>query len=690
MKRLILCITIALAVPSVLCAQWQRLPDPPGAMALSFAEISGVPGRIYAATLNGVWLSTDSMVSWTPAGLQGKVISNMIAMRDSLGNDVLFAMDDYVLYRSLDSGRNWDSIVSPFSGGLITNANNLIAWNYNDTVHCISFSSDMGASWTALGAAPPGGRQGFLLASTEGVLVAATANTIWSMPLTGGAWTATSYTSGYTESLQTFDSTIFVGGAKMVISTDLGRTWNTPANKGLDTINEEFRSFAVNGGTIIANVWYGIVRSTDSGQSWTRVDGTGGYPIYGPYPGGGYTVPIVYINGNFVAGEPGGIFKSADGSTWQFASHGMTDPAVRAIATMDDTLFAVVDGTVFHSTDNGETWDEHADIQNGYQFVRVGRMLFVLTDNGLLWRWQNGEWRSFRSPVNLALAMIDSTLYGCRWNELLISKDTGATWKQVLSFGDIDWLQYIYAFGDTLFALPNVGAAGWPVYFSTDHGIDWEPSGEFPTDGGFFYMLGAQDSNDELIYNYGRLNLSTDRGFDWQTIDTHFATFEESWNNQIYVGLSDTPASWSGLFKLKGTSLIQILPDTAVSQINDFATDSKYAYIGTEYKSIWRTSLANFSSGVEQPIIQPNKALTIFPNPSSSGSTISFSLPEHSYVSLKLFDELGIERAAIFEGELDARVHTIPFADPALPNGVYEVVLSTATNRRVGRLVIER
>ncbi|HEX5316504.1 MAG TPA: hypothetical protein VFX22_07635, partial [Candidatus Kapabacteria bacterium] len=565
-----------------------------------------------------------------------------------------------------------------------------IGWS--DTSQWIYISSDLGNSWYEAAPAPPNGSQGYtLIVSNEMFIGFVGSNGIWTKPLSGGSWTQASYPAGNTiKSQAVLDSTIFIADSKLNYSTNFGKTWNLPANKGLDSINEEFYSFAVHGGTIIANVWYGIVRSTDSGRSWTRVDGAGGYPSSGPYPGGGYTVPVTYADGNFIVGEPGGIYRSSDGVTWQFASQGMTDPSVQSIATLNDTFFAIVNGAVYHSTDNGETWSEQADFEHAYQFVHVKGMLFALTDNGLLWRWQNGKWKFFRSPVNLALAMIDSTLYGCRWNELLSSSDTGATWKQVFSQSTIDWLQYIYAFGDTLFALPNVGAAGWPVYFSTDHGSSWEQSGEFPTDGGFFYMLGAQDSNDELIYNYGRLNLSTDRGFNWQTIDTHFATFEESWNNQIYVGLSDTPASSSGLFRLSGTSLLQILPDTAVGQINDFAADSKYAYIGTEEKSIWRTSIANFSSGVEPITTLTNQELTIYPNPSLSTSTVSFLLAERGYISLKLFDDLGVERDAIFEGELDAGQHIIPFADLRLPNGIYEVVLLTSTARSVGRLVIER
>ena len=673
-------------------AQWQQLPEPPGAMANSFAEIAGVPGRVYAATNNGVWVTTDHMASWSPAGMDGRTIWNIVGIQDSLRGEALFASDGQELYRSLDSGRSWNTLI-PATFGLILNGKNLIRWSSDDTVQSIFTSSDLGDTWSFVGTAPPSGSQGYALAVSDGVLIGyVESNGVWTIPLSGGKWTQTAFPVGNdAKSLVVSDSTIFVGGyRKYSYSTDLGKTWNTPANKGLDTMNEYFFSFAAHGGTIIANVWYGIVRTTDSGATWTRVDGTGGYPnYYGAYPGGGNTVPVEYVDGNFVAGEEGGIFKSSDGNSWQFASHGMTFPSVSAIATIGDTLFAVVDGAVFHSTDNGDTWNDHADLEQASHFAHVNGMLFCLTDNGIIWRWGNDSWHEFKSQVDWSLTSINDTLYGNSSGAIYRSTDSGATWKQVVNNLNL-YINFVFSFNDTLFALQNSGTVGWPVYYSTDGGEFWNIAGTFPTGGGYFYSLEAQDSNDILMYDYGFLNLSTDHGFDWQTIDTNFVTFEESWNDQFFIGLSETDKNWSGLFRLNGTSLIQILPDTTVSQINDFAADSKYAYIGTENKSIWRTPLANLPSGVEQQNIQSNSVLTIYPNPSPNQSTISFDLPSHSPVSIKLYDELGLMRSAIFDGEMDAGQHEIPFSDTNLPNGIYEVVLTTETNSSVGNLVIDR
>jgi hypothetical protein len=687
LKRLLaLTLFAALAVmpPCVLRAQWQRLPDPPGAIALNFAQTSS--GIIVAGTNNGVWLSSDHMSSWSSAGMQGRAVPVIVSLQDSAGNNVLYATDDSLLYRSSDLGTTWNSIVSPFRGGMLTYGNELIVWNFQDTANCVSSTFD-GILWTSLGTAPPIGTEGFTLGVGAGTIIGAEQGSgIWSMPLSGGSWTQIPYPGDSEPNcLQVSDSMIVVGENIIYYSTDLGQTWITPANKGLSTINEGIVSFAMMNGTIIANCNYGIVRSDDSAKTWTSVFGTGGYPNYhdGVY-GEGDGAEINFVDGSFVSGEAGGIFRSTDGVSWQFASHGMTYYSVGDIATLADTLFACVNGAVFQSTTQGQTWNDEAQLENVSNFTNVKGILFALTNNNLLWRYSNGNWKSSACPADLALAMVDSTLFGCRWDELLISHDTGATWRQVLSGNQIDWLQYIYAFGDTLFALPNVGQAGWPLYSSIDHGNSWKFVDTFPTQGGFFDMPAAQDSSDLLIYNYRMMNFSTDHGFDWLTIDNHDATFIKTWNNQFFVGLtsyfglSDAEPNWCGLFKLRGSELVQILPDTATSTMQGFAADDQFAYISTASKGIWATDVSNPSLSVKASRPNISTSPQIYPNHFTQSTQITFTSQAAGYAEVSIMNMLGVEVARLFSGELGAGEHSFTWdadKNACATQGAYECLV---------------
>jgi hypothetical protein len=71
-----------------------------------------------------------------------------------------------------------------------------------------------------------------------------------------------------------------------------------------------------------------------------------------------------------------------------------------------------------------------------------------------------------------------------------------------------------------------------------------------------------------------------------------------------------------------------------------------------------------------------------YPNPFNPSTTIRFSLPERSVVRVTVYNPLGQEVAAIFDGTLEAGVHSLPFYGSHLASGLYFYRMQT--NRFVG------
>jgi hypothetical protein len=65
-----------------------------------------------------------------------------------------------------------------------------------------------------------------------------------------------------------------------------------------------------------------------------------------------------------------------------------------------------------------------------------------------------------------------------------------------------------------------------------------------------------------------------------------------------------------------------------------------------------------------------------YPNPFNPSTTIRFSLPQRSHVTLKVFDVLGKEVATLVDAEMEAGEHSIPFTAEGIPGGVYIVQMS--------------
>jgi hypothetical protein len=77
-----------------------------------------------------------------------------------------------------------------------------------------------------------------------------------------------------------------------------------------------------------------------------------------------------------------------------------------------------------------------------------------------------------------------------------------------------------------------------------------------------------------------------------------------------------------------------------------------------------------------------------YPNPFNPSTTISFQLPEASYITLKVFDALGTEVATIAEGKFPAGVHEVNFDAKDLSSGLYMYRIISGTNELTRKMMV--
>ncbi|MBL0176306.1 MAG: T9SS type A sorting domain-containing protein [Ignavibacteria bacterium] len=119
------------------------------------------------------------------------------------------------------------------------------------------------------------------------------------------------------------------------------------------------------------------------------------------------------------------------------------------------------------------------------------------------------------------------------------------------------------------------------------------------------------------------------------------------------------------------------------------ALSGTYLFVGTEEQGIWRRALADIVA-VEAIPAHAATSLRIernIPNPFSTGTNITFTVPGNQSVALRIHDMAGRIVAVPASGEYRAGTHTIAFDATGLPCGMY-VCRLTSESESVSRTMI--
>ena len=203
-------------------------------------------------------------------------------------------------------------------------------------------------------------------------------------------------------------------------------------------------------------------------------------------------------------------------------------------------------------------------------------------------------------------------------------------------------------------------ATDYGVYLSTNNGSSWTAA----------YIDSTSAANTALavsganlfVGNAKGVFMSSDNGTHWEDINTGFPSF--SFNN--------------------------IVPNTLL--IKTLFVSGNNLYAGTNGIGVWKRPLSEITGVKEKGDGVPKKYLLSqnYPNPFNPSTTISFSLPTKSYVSLVVYDIIGRKVATIISEEMSAGNYSRQWSATNMSSGVYFYRLQAGFLTETRKLVLLR
>lgn len=361
------------------------------------------------------------------------------------------------------------------------------------------------------------------------------------------------------------------------------------------------------------------------------------------------------------------------------------------------------------STDGGNTWGTDvfvSDIPGGWDFAVSG----IYRCNGLpitMCDISNSPYRGNiyvvwsdqrNGATNTDIFMSRSTDGGNTWTAAIKVNDDNTTRHQFFVWSTIDlstghlWFVF-YDRRNTTGSATDVFAARSTNGGNTFDNFKVSESPFTPTSGIFFgdytniaawngkvYPIWMRLQNSELSVWVALVQDSTIIPVELNNFSAYVDV-----NKVLLTWQTSTETNTQGFFierknlELKGAEWIEIGfiegkgNSTEINQyrFTDYPmSDGTYHY---RLKQMDYDGTLNYSNEVEVNYFTV-KSFALFqnyPNPFNPSTTISFQLPEASYITLKVFDAVGTEVETIAEGNYPAGVHEIIFNGSRLSSGIY-------------------
>jgi hypothetical protein len=270
------------------------------------------------------------------------------------------------------------------------------------------------------------------------------------------------------------------------------------------------------------------------------------------------------------------------------------------------------------------------------------------------------------------------------------STNNGTIWTEVnsgLPPGPARGVSSFAASGTNIFAGTGAG-----VFLSTNSGTDWTSASTGLT-GPTVWSFAVSGANLFAGTQSGGVFLSTNNGTNWIAMNTGLSsptirTLAVS-GSTLFAGTYD-----SGVFRTtnNGTGWSAVNTGMTSDAVFSFAMSGVHLFVGTGGKGVWRRPISELTS-VRHVLGEVPTRFGLdqnYPNPFNPSTSISFSIPSQSFVSLKIFDASGREVSVLVAEELSAGLYSQQWNASGYASGVYFCRLEAGVFMETKKLVLLR
>jgi len=344
---------------------------------------------------------------------------------------------------------------------------------------------------------------------------------------------------------------------------------------------------------------------------------------------------------------------------------------------------------IYRSTNNGVNWTSTSlNNQSIFTLYVSGGTVYAGTSNGIYTSVNNGaNWtQSYLAGEGVGSILTNGGFMFAGGTGVRVSSNGGASWIQYLATYNIKALAVS---GATIFA----AATSSGVWKSTNNGTNWTLSLS-GTDPLTFLVSGA---NVYVSTSFSGLQMTSNSGTNWTQVSVTMNYANSILNQDTYyisgrdLNLGVYLSSNGGSTWLERNQGFGVAPYTVLA----LCFHNTYVFAGTFGGSVWRRGYSELLSPAGVELINSNVPENYFlsqnyPNPFNPSTKINYKIKSSGVVSLKVFDLLGKEVAALINEKQNAGSYAVDFnsAEFNLPSGIYFYTLNAGEFKETKKMVL--